>query len=62
MDIKDARKEIDRIDRQMTALFRERLLLCDAIAKYKEEHGLPLTTLCGSGRSWRKSPVSSGRT
>ena len=43
MDIKEARKEIDRIDRQMTGLFRERLLLCDAIAKYKEEHGLPLT-------------------
>ena len=43
MDIKEARKEIDRIDRQMTALFRERLLLCDAIARYKEEHGLPLT-------------------
>ena len=36
MDIKEARKEIDRIDRQMTALFRERLLLCDAIAKYKD--------------------------
>ena len=43
MDINEARKEIDRIDRQMTGLFRERLLLCDAIAKYKEEHGLPLT-------------------
>ena len=43
MEIKDARKEIDRIDRQMTALFRERLLLCDAIAKYKKERGLPLT-------------------
>ena len=33
MDLKEARKEIDRIDRQMTGLFRERLLLCDAIAK-----------------------------
>ena len=43
MDLKDARKEIDRIDRQMTALFRERLLLCDSIAEYKKERGLPLT-------------------
>ncbi|MBQ7535027.1 MAG: chorismate mutase [Stomatobaculum sp.] len=43
MDLKEARKEIDRIDRQMVELLRERLGVCDEIAKYKGEHGLPLT-------------------
>ena len=43
MDLKEARKEIDRIDRQMVELLRERLGVCDEIAKYKRDHDLPLT-------------------
>ncbi|WP_251421955.1 shikimate kinase [Veillonella agrestimuris] len=42
MDIKDARQQIDSIDSQLVTLFEQRLLLIEAIAKYKDEHHLPL--------------------
>lgn len=43
MDLKEARRGIDSIDREMVRLFRERLEFCREIAEYKREKHLPLT-------------------
>ncbi|MBR0026147.1 MAG: chorismate mutase, partial [Clostridia bacterium] len=46
MEIKDlnqCRKEIDRVDDQIAELFRERMEIALDVAKYKKEHGLPVT-------------------
>ncbi len=42
MDIKDLREKIDGIDSQITALFEERMNVCENIAKYKTENKLPV--------------------
>ncbi len=42
MNINDARKEIDSIDRELTALFEKRMKLSAKIAGYKRENGLPV--------------------
>lgn len=42
MDIKEARQQIDSIDTQLITLFEQRLSLIEKIAKYKDEHHLPL--------------------
>lgn len=41
-DIAEARKDIDRIDREMAELFAERMQAAAVVAAYKEEHGLPV--------------------
>ncbi len=41
-DIAEARKNIDRIDREMAELFAERMQAAAVVAAYKEEHGLPV--------------------
>lgn len=41
-DIAEARKNIDRIDREMAELFAERMRAAAVVAAYKEEHGLPV--------------------
>ena len=41
-DIAEARKYIDRIDREMAELFAERMQAAAVVAAYKEEHGLPV--------------------
>lgn len=41
-DIAEARKNIDRIDREMAELFAERMQAATVVAAYKEEHGLPV--------------------
>lgn len=41
-DITEARKNIDRIDREMAELFAERMQAAAVVAAYKEEHGLPV--------------------
>lgn len=41
-DMGKARAEIERIDREMAALFAERMQAAAVIAAYKEEHGLPI--------------------
>lgn len=41
-DITVARRQIDRIDREMAALFAERMQAAAVVAAYKEEHGLPV--------------------
>jgi len=46
MEIKDlnqCRKEIDRVDDQIAELFRERMEIALDVARYKKEHGLPVT-------------------
>ena len=42
MDIKDARKEIDKIDGELTDLFVKRMKLSKEIAAYKKENNLPV--------------------
>lgn len=42
MDLNDYRKQIDDIDRQLLALFGQRMEVATAIAAYKKEHGLPV--------------------
>lgn len=40
--LQQARQTIDRVDREMAALFAERMQAAAVIAAYKEEHGLPI--------------------
>ncbi len=42
MDIKDLRNEIDRIDGELTKLFKERMETAAEIAKYKKENNIPV--------------------
>lgn len=42
MDIKDARNEINKIDRELTDLFVKRMKLSKEIAAYKKENNLPV--------------------
>ncbi len=42
MDIKELRNEIDRIDGELTKLFRERMETAAEIAKYKKENNMPV--------------------
>ena len=41
-ELENARKTISRIDREMAALFAERMEAARAIAAYKKERGLPV--------------------
>ena len=41
-DLTELRKEIDRIDKQLTALFEERMDTVLEIADYKATHDLPI--------------------
>ncbi len=42
MDIKDLRNDIDRIDGELTKLFKERMETAAEIAKYKKENNMPV--------------------
>ena len=42
MDLQDYRKQIDEIDRRLTALFQQRMDVAAAIADYKQTHDLPV--------------------
>jgi chorismate mutase/prephenate dehydratase len=42
MNLQDYRKEIDRIDRELVALFVRRMEVSAGIAAYKQAHGLPV--------------------
>ena len=42
MELKDLRIELDRIDRQMVALFEERMRVCEDVARYKMDKNLPV--------------------
>ena len=43
MDLKDLRKEIDEIDRELVHTFCKRMQIAAQIADYKKEHGLPVS-------------------
>ena len=40
--LENARKEINRIDKEMAKLFEERMGCAKVIAEYKKERGLPI--------------------
>ena len=42
MELKDCRREIDRIDGELTRLFAERMDISAQVAEYKKERGLPI--------------------
>ena len=42
MTLDELRREIDRIDGEMTRLFSERMAVSTKIAEYKKENGLPV--------------------
>lgn len=41
-ELEQARQEIDRIDRQMAALFEERMQAVGRVALYKQQNDLPI--------------------
>ena len=41
--LEKARETINRVDREMAALFTERMRAAELVAAYKKEHGLPIT-------------------
>ena len=41
-DLDGLRRQIDEIDRQLTALFEQRMHTALGVAQYKREHGLPV--------------------
>ena len=41
-DLDTLRGEIDRVNREMLSLLKERLALCGEVADYKKAHGLPV--------------------
>ncbi len=41
--LEKARETINRVDREMAALFAERMRVAEQVAAYKKEHGLPIT-------------------
>ena len=42
MELKDYRREMDRIDRELTALFVRRMRLAEEIAAWKRENAVPV--------------------
>ena len=42
MDLKELRKEIDAVDREIVALFEKRMEISERIAEYKQQAGLPV--------------------
>ena len=42
MDLKNLRKEIDDVDRQIVALFEKRMEISERLAAYKQEKGMPI--------------------
>ena len=41
-DLKDSRKELEKIDKEMRELFEKRMTVVEEVADYKKEHGLPI--------------------
>ena len=42
MDLQKLRGQIDQVDRQLVALYRQRMEIVDQIGAYKRAHGLPV--------------------
>lgn len=41
-DLQQIRQELDQVDRQIVALFEERMTLCREVAEYKLAHDMPV--------------------
>lgn len=41
-DLQQIRQELDQVDRQIVALFEERMTLCRDVARYKLAHDMPV--------------------
>lgn len=67
MDLKESRKKIDEIDKELIRLFEERMAVCTEVARYKRENNLPvldaarerskLTELSAMGKDDMKSYI-----
>lgn len=42
MDLQECREKLDVIDKKIVELFVERMAVSEEVARYKEEHGLPV--------------------
>ena len=42
MELKEIRKTIDEIDKQLVELYKQRMLLCADVAEYKRENNMPI--------------------
>ena len=42
MELKDYREQLDRIDDQLAALFKQRMETVKQVADYKKEHNTPV--------------------
>lgn len=42
MDLQECREKLDVIDEKIVELFEERMTVSEEVARYKEEHGLPV--------------------
>ena len=42
MDLQELRLQIDKIDGELLRLFEQRMEVCTEIAKYKQQHGIPI--------------------
>lgn len=42
MDLQECREKLDVIDKKIVELFEERMAVSEEVARYKEEHGLPV--------------------
>ena len=54
MDLNDYRKEIDRIDDQLIALFAQRMETAEKIAEYKKANGLRVLDACREKEKMRE--------
>lgn len=55
-ELAQCRKEIDEIDRQLAALFEQRMAVCREVGAYKREHGFQCWMPAGNGSFWRTRP------
>lgn len=42
MELQECREKLDVIDKKIVELFEERMAVSEEVARYKEEHGLPV--------------------
>ena len=55
MDLQELRIELDKIDREMTALFARRMRVCEDVARYKMTVGKPVLDASRSCSPWPTS-------
>ena len=62
MDIQELRKEIDRVDDQLTALFVQRMELAAEVAAYKQNHAAAVTDGSREQQIFQRVCAASGET